>query len=147
MGATNRMGSFRWERRVEFCETDAAGIAHFSSILQYMEQAEHALLRSVGASVFSPDETAVTWPRVHVEADFLGPASFEDTVVIDVWIARIGSSSVRYRFELHGPRGPVAKGESVSVCCRRVRDPGGIVTLEKVPVPASLHSALTPYLD
>lgn len=140
------MGPFRWERRVEFCETDAAGIAHFSSLFQYMEQAEHALLRSVGASVFSHDEHSVTWPRVHVQADFLGPATFEDTVSIEVRILKIGSSSIRYGFALHGPRGPVAKGESVSVCCRRVRDPDGMVTLEKVSVPASLHSALTPYL-
>lgn len=139
------MGSFRWERRVEFCETDAAGIAHFSSLFQYMEQAEHALLRSIGASVFSHDEGSVTWPRVHVEADFLGPAHFEETLTIDVRILKIGSSSVRYGFELRGPRGPVARGETVSVCCRRVRDATGIVTLEKVTIPTALHSALTPY--
>ena len=42
---------FQFERRVEFCETDAAGIAHFSSLIVYMEQAEHALLRSLGLSV------------------------------------------------------------------------------------------------
>ena len=35
--------AFLWERRVEFHETDAAGIAHFSSLLIFMEQAEHAL--------------------------------------------------------------------------------------------------------
>ena len=45
--------AFLWERRVEFHETDAAGIAHFSSLLIFMEQAEHALLRSLGLSVAS----------------------------------------------------------------------------------------------
>jgi acyl-CoA thioesterase FadM len=43
---------FHWRRRVEFAETDMAGIAHFSSFIIYMEQAEHALLRSLGTSVF-----------------------------------------------------------------------------------------------
>ena len=43
---------FHWRRRVEFAETDMAGIAHFSSFSIYMEQAEHALLRSLGTSVF-----------------------------------------------------------------------------------------------
>lgn len=50
------MTQFEFERRVEFCETDAAGIVHFSSLLQYVEQAEHALLRSVGFTVHSGKE-------------------------------------------------------------------------------------------
>lgn len=47
---------FHWRRRVEFSETDMAGIAHFSSFIIYMEQAEHALLRSLGTSVFRASE-------------------------------------------------------------------------------------------
>ncbi|MFN6401026.1 MAG: acyl-CoA thioesterase [Planctomycetota bacterium] len=43
---------FTWSRRVEFAETDAAGIVHFSSFFLYMEQAEHALFRSLGLSIF-----------------------------------------------------------------------------------------------
>lgn len=48
----------RWvtRRRVEFVETDAAGIVHFSSFFVYMEQAEHELLRHLGLNVFVDDE-------------------------------------------------------------------------------------------
>ncbi|XZE36404.1 acyl-CoA thioesterase [Pirellulaceae bacterium SH501] len=140
------MAPFVWERRVEFCETDAAGIAHFSSLFQYMEQAEHALLRSVGESVFSHDPNAVTWPRVHVEADFMGPACFEDVIEVRVEILKLGNSSIRYGFTLEGPRGPVARGETISVCCRRVLDLQGKSSLEKVEISASLREALAPYL-
>ena len=35
----------RLQRRVEFSETDAAGIVHFSNFFRYMEGAEHAFLR------------------------------------------------------------------------------------------------------
>ncbi|MCA9225545.1 MAG: acyl-CoA thioesterase, partial [Planctomycetales bacterium] len=56
---------FRTQRRVEFCETDAAGIAHFSAFFTYMEQAEHALLRELGTSVVRHEgEAVVSWPRV-----------------------------------------------------------------------------------
>jgi len=51
MSVSNPQG-FHWVRRVEFCETDMAGIAHFSSFIIYMEQAEHAMLRALGTSVF-----------------------------------------------------------------------------------------------
>lgn len=50
--SVNNPPGFHWRRRVEFAETDMAGIAHFSSFIIYMEQAEHALLRSLGTSVF-----------------------------------------------------------------------------------------------
>ncbi|MFM8187245.1 MAG: acyl-CoA thioesterase [Pirellula sp.] len=49
---------FSWNRRVEFAETDAAGIVHFSSFFLYMEQAEHALFRSLGLSIFRKRPTS-----------------------------------------------------------------------------------------
>lgn len=74
MSVSNPKG-FHWRRRVEFAETDMAGIAHFSSFIIYMEQAEHALLRSLGTSVF---EAAVFDGSV-----FEVPAAFEIPVVPD----------------------------------------------------------------
>ncbi|MEL7264077.1 MAG: hypothetical protein AAFP69_04590, partial [Planctomycetota bacterium] len=45
---------FSIQRRVEFRDTDAAGIVHFSAFFPFMETAEHAFLRSLGLSVFQP---------------------------------------------------------------------------------------------
>ena len=42
---------YKKERRVEFSETDMAGIIHYSAYFQYMEEAEHEFLRSLGLSV------------------------------------------------------------------------------------------------
>ena len=42
---------FKTQRRVEFRDTDTAGIVHFSNFFAYMEQAEHALLRSIDLGV------------------------------------------------------------------------------------------------
>ena len=44
---------FRISRFVEFADTDMAGIMHFSAFFRFMEGAEHALLRSLGFSVFT----------------------------------------------------------------------------------------------
>ena len=35
---------FKTQRRVEFRDTDTAGIVHFSNFFAYMEQAEHLSL-------------------------------------------------------------------------------------------------------
>ena len=42
---------FRCRQRVEFADTDMAGIVHFSNFFRYMERAEHEFLRSLGLSV------------------------------------------------------------------------------------------------
>ena len=91
--------AFRTTRRVEFCHTDAAGIAHFASFFNFMEQAEHELLRSVGLSVVMHDaEGKLSWPRVAVQADYTAAANFEDVLEIEVRIARLGERSITYAF-------------------------------------------------
>ena len=42
---------FQLSRRVEFSDTDMAGIMHFSNFFRFMEAAETAFLRSLGLSV------------------------------------------------------------------------------------------------
>ena len=42
---------FSIRRRVQFAETDLAGIAHFSNFVRWMEETEHAFFRSLGMSI------------------------------------------------------------------------------------------------
>ncbi|HTU27600.1 MAG TPA: thioesterase family protein [Pirellulales bacterium] len=115
--------SFRTSHLVEFRETDAAGIAHFSNFFAWMEAAEHELLRSVGLSVVTTDATGtITWPRVAARCDYQGPVRFEETVDIEVRVPRTGLKSVTYDFQFSGPRGAVATGEITAVCCRIAAD-------------------------
>ena len=152
------MAVFSIQRRVEFSETDAAGIAHFSSMVIYMEQAEHALFRQIGLSVFPQieadkasdsrfvdDELFVTWPRVHISLDFLGPARFEDLLEIDVSIQRLGKSSVTFEHQIRCQSRPIARGKSISVCCKIDSSPGH--ELLKQTIPAAILKKLTPYLQ
>ena len=111
--------SFRTTRRVEFCDTDAAGILHFSAFFQLMEQAEHELLRSVGLSVVMSDAGGkISWPRVSAKCDFRSAVHFEEELAIDVSIGRLGNKSVTYAFAVTCQGRDVAAGEITSVCCR-----------------------------
>lgn len=110
---------FRTTRRVEFCDTDAAGILHFSAFFQLMEQAEHELLRSVGLSVVMSDpQGKISWPRVSAKCDFRSAVHFEEELAIDVSIGRLGTKSVTYAFAVTCAGRDVAAGEITSVCCR-----------------------------
>ena len=48
---SGQLGKFTTTRRVEFCDTDMAGIVHFSTFYKWMEQAEHDYFRSLGLSI------------------------------------------------------------------------------------------------
>ena len=113
------MTAFRTTRRVEFCHTDAAGIAHFTAFFEFMEQAEHELLRSRDLSVFmNDDEGIISWPRVAAKCEFQAAARFEDLLEIEVQIARLGEKSVTYAFRFRREEIHIASGELTSVCCR-----------------------------
>ena len=74
---------FKWTRRVEFAETDMAGIMHFANFFRYMEMAEHAFYRTLGFSVHETNEGGIVgWPRVMARCDFKRPLRFEDEVEV-----------------------------------------------------------------
>lgn len=138
---------FTTQRRVEFCETDAGGIVHFSSYLCYMEQAEHAFLRSIGQSVVQPLPAGgyLSWPRVRVECSYSAPARFEEVLSVFLKIIRMGSKSVTYRVEFRSAGdSPVAQGTIVAVCCH-ISDHGN--SISSIDIPKPLREVMSEYID
>ena len=127
-------------RRVEFRDTDAAGIMHFSAFFIYMEEAEHELLRSVGLSVMSRDAVgAISWPRVSVHCDYRSAVRFEDPLTIEVTIEKLGQKSITYGFAFQSQGRPVATGSVTAVCCRL--NPDG--TIHSIPIPDDVRAKLS----
>ena len=115
--------SFTTVHTVEFCETDMAGIVHFSNFYRWMEQAEHAFLRSVGLTVSNhlDDGSIIGFPRVSASCRFLSPAKFEDRLTVELRVQRIGVKSLTYDVLFstdERDERPVAKGVLKTVCCR-----------------------------
>jgi acyl-CoA thioester hydrolase len=115
---------YQTKRRVEFRDTDAAGLVHFSVFFNFMEVVEHEFLRSRGLSVFTSDEQGpISWPRVAARCDYRGAVKFEDVLDVELTVARLGEKSVTYSFSFTHAGQPVADGEVTAVCCRL--DPNG----------------------
>ena len=91
--------SFSMTRVIEFCETDMAGIAHFSNFYRWMEQAEHAFFRSLGLTIANEqvDGTIIGFPRVSASCRFVSPAKFEDELTVQLQVQRIGVKSLTYQ--------------------------------------------------
>ena len=112
---------FKAIRRVEFSETDMAGIMHYSNYFRFMETAEHAFFRSLGHSVVTRDvDPPVGWPRVHADCDYRFPLRFEDDVEIHLLVAKKMSKAISYLFIFRklnaSPPIEVARGTLTVVC-------------------------------
>ena len=108
-------------RRIEFVDTDMAGIVHFSRFYVFMEQAEHELLRSLGLSVHGgvdEDGNIIGWPRLSSSCTFSNPAYFEEEIDIHLTVHRIGDKSVTYECLFSRADTAIASGELTVVCCR-----------------------------
>ena len=111
---------FHTKRRIEFGDTDVAGIVHFSNFFRFMEAAECEFLRSRGLSVkLDWEGQAIGFPRVSASCDYVAPAHFEDLLDVAVTIERIGIKSVTYAFEFTRTGMVIARGK-VTSCCVKV---------------------------
>lgn len=132
--------SFRTSRRVEFADTDLAGIAHFANFFRWMESAEVEFLRSRGLSVaLAWEGQKLGFPRVSASCDYLRPVTFEDVVEIEVKVARLGRKSVTYAFTFFKDGVEVARGQVTSCCCQ-VGPGSGIASIE---IPEGIRQRLT----
>ena len=117
---------FEYERLVAFSETDMAGVAHFSAILRWIEEAESAFLRRKGDTLCRRDEhhSLIGWPKVALNVEFLSPVRFEETLVVVLTLAREGRSSREWRFEIRRKEdsAEVARGMLKSVRVRIAPD-------------------------
>jgi acyl-CoA thioester hydrolase len=127
---------FKLVHRVEFFETDRAGIVHFSNYFRFMEMAESAFFRSLGWSIVSgPDGPGVGWPRVHASCDFHRPLRFEDEVEVHLLVAEKKSKALTYLFKLRrlnpAPAVEVARGRITAVCVTKT--PEGVMRATHIP--------------
>lgn len=133
------MSSFRTSRRIEFCDTDMAGIVHFANFFRFMESAEVEFLRDRGLSVkLDWEGQTIGFPRVSARCDYLKPARFEDVLEVTVAIDNIGRKSVTYAFEFFLKGEVIARGQVTSVCCRVLPDNH----LQAIEIPASYRERL-----
>lgn len=126
------MPSISIQRRVQWMDTDAAGIWHHSVIVRWTEEAEAEMHRQLGII----DETFGSTPRVRTEFEFGDVLRFDDVVDITLSIAALGKTSVTYRVEVSRDSTEVASGKMIAVFIDRE-------TGEKRPWPEPLRAAMS----
>ncbi len=126
---------YHTKRRIEFADTDLAGIVHFARFFVFMETAEHEFLRSLGTSVTTTIEgNKIGWPRLSATCEYVSPLRFEEEVDIHLMVTRKGTKSMTYHFEFKRGEELIARGQMSSACC--ICNPGE--KIRAIPIPAAL---------
>jgi acyl-CoA thioester hydrolase len=107
--------SISLRRRVQWMDTDAAGIWHHSVIIRWAEEAEAELHRRLGII----DETFGATPRVRTEFEFGVPVSFDDIVDISLTVIDLGQTSITYLVGVTSDSRQIATGRMVAVLIDR----------------------------
>lgn len=134
---------YQTTRRVEFVDTDMAGIVHFSNFFRYMEFAEVELLHSLGLSVrLGWEGQEMGFPRVAASCDYLKPVRFEDVLAISVRLIKLGGKSITYGFEFRCEGQLIAKGQTTCVCCRILPNR----EIASIEIPQTLRAKFADYV-
>jgi acyl-CoA thioester hydrolase len=128
------VSEFVLRRRVTFPETDASGIVHFTNFFKYVEEAEHAMWRSVGLTIAERQQSGVGWPRVAASFQFRKPLRFEDEFDVHIRVAEKTKKTFRYEAELRRDGEVLANGSLTIICVSRV--PGR--PMKAVDMPATI---------
>ena len=144
---------FTWRRRVEFAETDTAGVAHFAAFFRWMEEAEHALYRSVGGAAYRWHADGVEgMPRSAASCEYLRPVRYEDELDVRLVVREMTERSISYDVEFRragaaaedgvgGGSELVARGSMRVV---HVVRPHGLLEWRVTRLPAILREAIEP---
>jgi acyl-CoA thioester hydrolase len=128
------------ERRVDFSQTDAAGILHFSTYFIYMEAAEAALFRALGIPLlWQEDGVGYGFPRIDCQCKFRQPAHFDELIRIRIDITEILSGRIHYAFQFTHETGSRCAGGTMTTACAR-READG--RLAAAPLPGRVRAAL-----
>jgi YbgC/YbaW family acyl-CoA thioester hydrolase len=125
-----------YRRRVEFAETDAAGMVHFSVFFRYMEEAEHAVWRAAGLDIAKPGKSAdgtgdLSWPRISATFDFKAPLHFQEEFEVRTEMAAVTRSTIQWKHTLMRGETLIGSGSVTAVCVKKHAD--GSMKSEAIP--------------
>lgn len=128
---------FHYQRKIQWVDTDKAGIIHFSNYFRFMEETETAFVESLPGNSrhWFHDHLC---PRVSASCDFKKAVTFGDLLDIYLTIGRLGRTSVTYEFSFRHGSDEVASGK-VALVFVQVGEDGAF---SPVPVPTALAAAL-----
>ena len=93
------MYSHKINIRVRYSETDKMGFVYYGIYAQYYEVGRVELLRSLGISYKSLEDSGYELPVVSFKINYKRPAFYDDEIIIKTSISETPSSKITFDYE------------------------------------------------
>ena len=120
---------FTYKTRIFLHHTDAAGRLFFANQFFLIHEAKELFYESLGLPIsYMLEHPDITLPVVHAESDYKAILVSGDEIEIQVWVEKIGETSVSFSFDLFKNKDLVGTGRTVCVAVDKR-------TGKKTPIP------------
>jgi acyl-CoA thioester hydrolase len=102
--------------RVRYGETDQMGYMYYGNYAEWYEVARVEMLRSLGMTYRSVEESGVMMPVLELKCKYIRPALYDEEITIKVTIAEMPATRIRFVYELSNESGTLINvGETTLV--------------------------------
>ena len=134
---------FEMTRRVQFAETDMAGVVHFAHYFRLFEEVEHAFYRSMGLSIMMLEAGAeIGWPRAFASCEYCAAGRVEKGMRLGLRALELGNKSLTYEVDFFHDETLVARGKITKVCGRITE-----TAFESIPIPDGIRARIREAMD
>lgn len=86
--------------RVRYAETDQMGYMYYGNYAQFYEVGRVEMLRSLGMTYRSMEESGIMMPVLDLKCKFIKPALYDEEITIKVTMAKMPSVRIHFAYEL-----------------------------------------------
>ena len=86
--------------RVRYAETDQMGYMYYGNYAQFYEVGRVEMLRSLGMTYKSMEESGIMMPVLDLKCKFIKPALYDEEITVKVVMAKMPSVRIHFAYEL-----------------------------------------------
>ena len=101
--------------RVRYGETDQMGFVYYGNYALYLEEARTELIRSLGLTYLSLEQSGVMMPVVNMNITYRKPAKYDDLLVLETWIDGNISRKITFKTIIKSEGGDVLNEAVISL--------------------------------
>jgi acyl-CoA thioester hydrolase len=120
------------EHRIRYSDTDHFGVVYYARYLDWFEAGRTEILRDNEITYAELEEKGIFAPVVEVKVNYKAPARYDNIVVLETKIVKIGNTSIKFEYKVlrKTDKKVLAEGYTVNVFINKDMKP--------VPVPEEI---------
>ncbi|HUH32703.1 MAG TPA: thioesterase family protein [Daejeonella sp.] len=98
------MFSHSTKLRVRYAETDQMGYMYYGNYAAFYEVGRVEMLRSLGMTYKSMEESGIMMPVLDMKCKFIKPALYDEEITIRVTVAKMPSLRIHFTYHLYNEK-------------------------------------------